>query len=689
MFLAKGSLMEEIPLLNDIVAIFVLSIFVILVCHRIKLPPIVGFLITGVLVGPHALGVVSHMEDVSNLASIGIVLLLFAVGMEFSFKKIIEYRHYFFLGGAIQVALTVLIGYLVGVFMERPTGESFFLGCLLSLSSTAIVLRILDQKGESHTPHARAIVGILIFQDIIAIPMMLSIPLLKETGAAFNADFLWLMAKGVLILGVVVLAALKLVPTLLYSIAKTRSRELFLLSVLAICFSTAWLASIVGLSLSLGAFLAGLIVADSEYRNEAIGDILPFQDIFTSFFFVSVGMLLDLSFFLAQPIMIIALALGIILLKTVTGGVAALALGMPIRSAVIVGIALAQIGEFAFVLVRSGAEQGIASEYNYQLFLSISLLTMSLTPSLISWAPSIAKGISDLPFLSRFHLSSTEPPPSSEHFVNHLIIIGYGLTGRNLARSAKLAGIPYLILEMNPVTVRAEKARGEPIHFGDATHRSVLHHMHVETAKSVAVAINDGTAAHRITELVRKMNPAANIVVRTRYMQDMKTLYNLGADEVVPDEFGSSVEVFTRILRHHKIPDELLAQISSDIRAEGYEMFQLLYKKASSTDDLKLSLSDLGVESQTISSTSSLIGKTVQQTHLRKDYGVSILAIKRGEIQLSDLSADTELLEGDIVVLVGDHKNLSRASKLFKDESAQGKGEPVPAMKTLSAENIS
>ncbi len=680
----KGT--EEIPLLNDIVAIFVLSIFVILLCHRIKLPTIVGFLITGVLVGPHGLGVVSRVEDVSNLASIGIVLLLFSVGMEFSFKKIFEYRKFFLVGGAVQVFVTLFTGYAIGYYLGRPTGEAIFLGCLLSLSSTAIVLRVLDQKGESHSPHARVIVGILIFQDIIAVIMMLGIPLLGDGDVSLDSEFLWLLAKGIGILCVVVAAALKLVPTLLYAIAKTRSRELFLLTVLAICFSTAWLAAIVGLSLSLGAFLAGLIVSDSEYRNVAIGDILPFQDIFTSFFFVSIGMLLNLSFFLDHPFTIILMAIGVIILKGSIAGFATLILGMPIRTAVIVGLALAQIGEFSFVLAKSGSEFGITSENNYQLFLAISLLTMAVTPSLISWAPNLAKRISDLPILSRFHYAPLDEQGAHHQLNNHIIIIGYGLTGRNLARSAKQAGIPYIILEMNPETVRSEKLKGEPIHFGDATHHSVLHHLNVETAKCVAVVINDSIAAHRITELARKMNPSANIIVRTRYLKEMKTLFALGADEVIPDEFGSSVEVFTRVLRNFQVPDEKMLQISSEIRAEGYEMLRLLYKQSSTLGDVKLSLTEVGVETYTIAGESLLPGKTIQQSGLRKDFGVTVLMIKRDSQVLTELGPEMEFCLGDVVVLVGNQSNLARASKLFKQESAQGKGELTLSNRSLSPE---
>lgn len=358
----------DLPFLREIVLIFSLSIGVILACSRFKIPPIVGFLLTGVLAGPHGFALMNSVDDVETFATIGIVLLLFTVGMEFSLKKIFEYKRYFLIGGAAQVGLAVLSAVLIGLLFGFSPGESIFWGFLLSLSSTAIVLRVLDEKSESDTPQGRLIVGVMIFQDIIAIPMMLMTPLLGNGMIALDGKLLVTIGGGLTLLLVVLFAAAKVVPRLLYFIAKTRSRELFLLSVLTICFSVAWLTSSIGLSLSLGAFLAGLIVSESEYRNEAVGDILPFQDVFTSFFFISIGMLLDMGFVLTYPIPILVITIVVLGIKTVGAAIAALLVGVPLRVALLAGIALSQIGEFSFVLAKNGLGYGLANNFNYQLF---------------------------------------------------------------------------------------------------------------------------------------------------------------------------------------------------------------------------------------------------------------------------------------------------------------------------------
>lgn len=359
----------DLPLLPDILTIFSLSIAVLLLCHRIHLPTVVGFLATGVLCGPHALGLVPEESEVQILAELGIILLLFTVGMEFSFKKILEYKRYFLIGGGLQIGLTVSAGMAIGWIIGRPFGESVFLGFLLALSSTAIVLRVLEEKMEMDAPHGRLILGMMIFQDIVAIPMMLLIPFLDGKGdEAFNFSLIVSIFKGVLILACVLYSAEKLVPRLLYYIARTRSRELFLLSVLAICLSVAWLTASMGLSLSLGAFLAGLIISESDYRAEAMSDILPFQGIFTSFFFVSIGMLLNLHFFLDQPFTILLLVAGVMILKALLAGAAGIAVGMPLRVVVISAFAMCQVGEFSFVLAKAGSSYGLGSDYHYQLF---------------------------------------------------------------------------------------------------------------------------------------------------------------------------------------------------------------------------------------------------------------------------------------------------------------------------------
>lgn len=564
----------EVPIIKEIVIIFALSIGVLLICHRLKLPTVVGFVVTGILSGPHGLGLVRGLEDVQDLATIGIVLLLFTVGMEFSIKNIVRYKIYFFGGGVIQVAVTILAtAAIASGIMERPFGESVFFGFLISLSSTAIVLRVLDERGESDSPHGKVILGILIFQDIIAVPMMLLIPVLAGTGEKLEMEHVYSFLTNMAILIAMAAAAYRGVPKLLYYVTKTRSRELFLLSVLTICFAVAWITSSIGLSLSLGAFLAGLVISESEYSDEAVGNVLPFQGIFTSFFFVSMGMLLDVSFVLEQPFLILAIAAAILLLKSMIAGGTAVLLGMPIRSAILAGIALSQVGEFSFVLAHSGITLGLTSNYNYQLFLAVSLLTMGVTPSLINWASYFSDLVLKLPLPHKLKMGFHDSSKSTEHEAkeNHIIIAGFGFRGRHLARAAKSVGIPYIVLEMNPETVKNERKKGEPIRYGDPSHGSVLLHAGIMSAKTVAVVINDPIASMHIVKMAKKLNPNVYIITRTRYFQEVERLFQVGADDVIPDEFGSSLEIFTRVLQKSNVPSSELTRCVNELRVEGYE----------------------------------------------------------------------------------------------------------------------
>lgn len=670
----------DFPLLPDIVKIFGLSICVLLFCHRIHLPNVVGFLVTGMLCGPHALGLIQDEAEVQILAQLGIILLLFTVGMEFSFKRILEYRRYFFIGGMLQVGLTVLAAFVISLFLDGHWGRSLFFGFLISLSSTAIVLRVLDDKHETDTPYGRVIVGIMIFQDIVAIPMMLLIPFLGGVEQAMSLEVVYSVGKGLVVLCVVLFSADKLVPKVMHLIAKTRSRELFLLSVLTVCFAVAWVTSSVGLSLSLGAFLAGLIISESDYRTEAIGDILPFQDIFTSFFFVSIGMLLDLHFVVQQPFTILWVTVAILAIKALLAGGTAIVLGMPLRAVVLSAIALCQIGEFSLVLAKSGSAYDLTTEYQYQLFLAVSLLGMALTPSLMAFSPRLAEILLRLPIPVR--LKSGLRPTVEEadrKKKDHIVIIGFGISGRNLAHSAKEGKIPYVILDMNAEVVKVEKQKGEPIHYGDATHESVLHHVNISDARVVAVVINDPVAAGRVVEIARRLNPRAYILVRTRYLREMKQMHGLGADEVIPDEYGSSVEIFTRVLRKYQIPTLEVEKIVSDMRVEGYEMMRLLFKEPTSLSDIQIALSDVAIETLRVELNSTLAGKTLAESDLRKNYGLTVMLIKRGNETIAQLDGQTRFMTDDVVVTVGTHDKIALASRLFKPQRAEVSLAPRPA----------
>lgn len=666
--------MEEIPLIQDITIIFALSIGVLLICHRLRVPTIVGFLITGILCGPHGLGLVDDIDDVQTLANVGIVLLLFTVGMEFSIGKLLEYKRFLLVGGVLQVLFTSLIGFAIASFFGRPMGEAIFFGFLISLSSTAIVMRMLEERGESSSPHGKIILSILILQDIVVVPMVLLTPVLSGDITHFDSSFFYVAIKGIAILVIVFLAAELLVPKLLYYIARTRSRELFLLGVLTVCSTVAWLASSAGVSLSLGAFLAGLIVSESEYSHEAIGDIIPFQDIFTSFFFVSMGMLLDIEFLVDYPITVFGITIGVMIVKSAVIGGVTLLLGMPLRTAVLAGFALCQIGEFSFVLAKAGIEYRIASEYYYQLFLAVSLMTMSVTPTLIGLSPKIARYLLKMPIPPTLKFGLKPVQQREEDAVSdHVIIIGMGMCGRSLARAAREAGIAYTILDMDPETVRLEKQRGEPIHFGDATHEAVLKHANIKKAKVVAVAINDPIASMRIVRRIRRINPTVYLVVRTNFVEEVKMMYKAGADDVIPDEFGSSIEIFTRVLKKYDVLIDDIAQYITDQRTENYEILRFLYREPTMFSELNKTYEDIGTESFKVGKHSPLVGKTLMHSSLRKEYHVTVLLIHRGQKMISNPDASTVIRAGDLLILMGAPEDLSAVTHLFRSHREPSK----------------
>ncbi len=643
-----------IPLLNDIVIIFVLSIAILFICHRLRVPAIVGFLLAGILAGPYGLGLVKAVHEVELLAEVGVVLLLFTIGIELSLEKLLQIKKSVLMGGSIQVLLTFLVTFVIVRQLGQPVSNSIFIGFLISLSSTAIVLKLIQERAEVDSPHGRTSLGILIFQDIIIVPMILITPLLAGATGGADESVLILIAKGIGIIGLVIVSAKWIVPQVLYQIARTRSQELFILSIVVICLAVAWVTSSAGLSLALGAFLAGLIISESKYSHQALGNILPFRDVFTSFFFVSIGMLLDVGFFFRQPGTIALIALGILVIKSIIACFATVLLGFPFRTSILVGLALSQVGEFSFILSKTGVEHGLLTGNIYQMFLAFSVLSMAATPFIITMAPRIADIILLLPLpkrlISGFYPVSEIKVKSKK---DHLIIIGFGVNGRNVARAARLSGIPYVIIEMNPETVKSEQAQGEPIYYGDSTQEVVLQHANIKDARIVVTAINDPAATRRITEIIRRLNPKVHLIVRTRYFQEMKPLYELGANEVIPEEFETSVEIFTRVLSKYLIPKDKIEGLVAEIRSDGYEMFRSLYRKSLSVSDLKFQLPDVEISALKVAERSPLVGKSIAEINLRKTFGVTVLAIRRNSQILSNPHADTQFLSDDTLVVLG------------------------------------
>ncbi|MEK7485860.1 MAG: cation:proton antiporter [Planctomycetota bacterium] len=655
-----------IPLLVDIFFIFALSILVTILSLRIRIPILVGFLLTGILAGPYGFKLIHAVHEVEILAEIGVILLLFTIGMEFSLESLLQIKRIIFFGGMFQVFCTILIVFLGFRQAGQSFGESIFAGFLIASSSTAIILKILQEVAEIDSPHGRISLAILIFQDIIVVPMMLFIPLLTgKTENLSNSLFLLLM-KGSGIILFVILSSRWLVPTLLFQVLKTRSVELFLLCILTICLGIVWLSASLGLSLALGAFLAGLIISESEYAHEALSNILPFKTVFSSLFFVSIGMLLDVRFLMDHLLLVSLGVFGVLLLKAFVAILAVIILGYPMRSAILVGLLLCQIGEFSFILAKQGLAAGLIPQEDYQLFLSISLLTMIGTPFILVYRNFLADLFLKIPFpVSLKRGSKTIQENQSNPLHDHLIIVGYGLNGRNLAKAAKVSGIQYVILEMNPEVVQKERLAGELIYYGDATNQVVLEHIGIYQARIIVIAISDPVASRRVTDCARKMNSAMSIIVRTRYIQEMKPLLALGASEVIPEEFETSIEIFTRVLLKYLVPRAEIEKFITELRSDQYEMFRTLNQPETSIKDLKIHLPHIEISSLKVDPQSTIAGKTLMEIEMRKKYEVNVLAIQRSNAILLNPNGEMPLLGNDLLFVIGTSKHILELTRLL------------------------
>jgi CPA2 family monovalent cation:H+ antiporter-2 len=569
----------HMPLLNEILILLGFSVLIVLVLQRLRLPSSVGFLITGVVIGPFGFSLITAVHEVEILAEIGVILLLFVIGMELSLKQLAAMRRTVFLGGSIQVFGTVSVAAAGYFFLGHSWAESVFIGFLFSLSSTAVVLKTFQDRRELNSPHARNALGILIFQDLIVVPMMLVTPMFTGQVNDVGIEVLNLVLKSVGVVVATWVLARYVVPPLLHSVAKTNSKDLFLLFTLTLGFAVAFLTAEAGLSLALGAFIAGLILSESEYSHQATSVILPLRELFTSFFFISIGMLLDWRFFLAH-FEVIALLLGLLfVVKSALAAGAVAALRYRTRTALITGLSLFQVGEFAFILSRVGIDAGLMNDEIYQYFLSVSISSMVLTPFVIIGSEYLAKrvlrisknlGLTER--LDRWARSDGEKAP--EGLQNHLIIVGYGVNGQNVALAAKANAIPFIVIDFDSELVHRERAFGVPMIFGDASQDHLLEAAQIGSARAIVVAISDVVETRRVVAAARHLAPLAFIVVRTRYVKEIAEFIAIGADEVVPEEFETSIQMFHRVLENYGVTEGEILKLVGEVRADNYELLQ-------------------------------------------------------------------------------------------------------------------
>ncbi|MBK7747776.1 MAG: cation:proton antiporter [Candidatus Obscuribacter sp.] len=542
-------------LLQDLLVVFGMGVALVMLLHRFNLPSVLGFLLTGVIAGPFGLKLVEDVHAIEVLAEIGLVLLLFEAGIEFSVKTFIKLKRFLLIAGTLQLLLTIGAATLVAQYGGLALKQSIFMGMLASLSSTALVIRLLDYRGDIDAIHGRAAMAILIFQDLCIVPLVLITPYLAGTGGSI-VDVLLLTGKALLFVAVAGTLARFAIPWLLGQVARLKKREAFVLSIMLLCLGTAVATSHFGLSMALGAFIAGLVISDSKYSHQALSEVLPIREVLNCLVFVSIGMLFDIRILLQNPGLILCLVAVVMLIKVATGFAATMASGHTWRVALLTSVAIAQASEFSFVISKLGLSTGLIDHRLNQLFLATAILTMFLTPALISGGSMLEQLLAKLlpESWSRGKLEHDQ----SDKLTDHTVVIGYSGPGKSITSALKEHGLPFVIIDYDPATVKEEIKKGTPILFGDASRPEVLQHAGIARARVIVITASDPEVSVATTELARRLNPSVTVLTRARRAAMGQDLKVRGANVVVADDFAAGLALTEQTLTACAVSDEQL-----------------------------------------------------------------------------------------------------------------------------------
>jgi CPA2 family monovalent cation:H+ antiporter-2 len=652
--------MEQAHFLRDLVIVYGFGALIVYLFHKLRQSNIVGFLVTGIIVGPFGLSLIGDTATVHILAEIGVMLLLFSLGLEFSFKKLLQIRYVVFGTGSMQVVSTILLVMGIAALARMSLRTSIFLGFVVALSSTAIVVKMLFERAETDSIHGKVSLGILIFQDLCVVPMIIIIPLLKETGP------IWIplgraLGMSVVVIGAVIMLARYALPHFFRHIVGTRSKELFVIAALWILLGMSWALSLVGFSLAIGAFLAGLAVSESEYSHQVFADIRPFRDGLNSLFFISIGMLVDIGFISGNAATVLLVILAVLVGKAILITLSVAVTRIPLLVGVMVGFSMAQIGEFSFILLEVGMRSGLVETSLYQHIISSSVATMLLTP-LFFWLSRALLANSRLGTLIRkfgTRASILKLDEQSKSMKDHVVICGFGVTGQNIAKVLKANSITYIILELNARTVREQRQKGEPIFYGDCADMGILTHAGIVNARIILLVLSDPMATRAAVKAARLLNREIIILTRNRYMAEIDGLLNLGANEVISEEFESSIELLARILRVYHFPRQVVAQEIKSIRDARYQIFR---HRETTIPRLRLSTElDVYTETHRIDEDSAISGLTISETRLRQKTGALILGIVRESDTLNNPDPSVTIQPGNLLIMSGTKDQLKNA----------------------------
>jgi CPA2 family monovalent cation:H+ antiporter-2 len=628
--------------LGEIVLILGVSLAVAYVLRWLRIPSIVGFMIAGVVIGPGGIGIIAEREQIELLAEIGVVLLLFAVGLKISLRELWALRTFVFIAGAVQVVVTGVLAALAAHFVAFGWAAAAAIGAIVALSSTAVILRLLEEAGEADAAHGRFLIGVLLFQDLAVVPILFGLPLLGggdgEWGALARAS-----GAAAAVLVVVVIGARFVFPWLAERAVRTRSQELFTLLTTVAVFGTALLVAEFGLSMALGAFIAGMVVSDSPYSQQIVSEMSPLRDAFNSLFFVSIGMLATPRIWFAEPLPFLALCLGIIVLKAFVVAPVALALLRNPWRALIAAVGLAHVGEFSFVVAQEAAELGLLTPDTHGQLIGAAVPTLIVAPLLIAAAGALER--------RRARRRPDAAEPAGEPVADsHVVLVGYGVGGRRVAEILDRLQVRFVLVELNAETVYRLRGEGLKVVYGDASREAVLRKAGVERAQALVVTVPDPAGARQIVARARALAPRLTIVVRTRYMLEVEELHRLGADEVVVEEWESALELASRVLGAVGAPTGAPSGDRSGAMTppQGDLSHAALRTLVSGTGYAHLSIPPDGAGH----------GQSLRDLDLRRRTGATIVGVLRGRTLVRHPAPDFELMADDELIVSGEPRDV-------------------------------
>ncbi|WAL61771.1 cation:proton antiporter [Thermocoleostomius sinensis] len=666
---------EDFRLIVDIVVVLAAAAGGGFLAALLRQPVLLGYLLGGAIVGPAGLGLVKELIQVETLAQFGAAFLLFALGVEFSFTELKKVQGISLGGGALQIFSTIAVTTLVSIgvgWVTSPT-QGVFLGAILSLSSTAVVLKCLMERNETETSHGRVMLGLLIVQDLALGLMLAVLPALdrpsEEIGIAVGIALL----KTALLAGGSVVAGIWLIPPLLRFLARTESRELFLLGVVALCLGIALLTEYLGLSIEMGAFIAGLMISEVEYADQTLTYVEPIRDIFASLFFAAVGMLIDPLFIWNNLELILGLVALVFVGKFLIIAPLVRAFRYSLRTSLIVGLGLAQIGEFSFVLASKGQALGVVSRRVYLLLLGTTAVTLITTPFILRLVPRFFTWAETVPWLKHL-LDGVDVPlevPENVPTRNHFVVCGYGRVGRNIVQLLQSHNQSVVVIDQSEQTIQQLRDANIPYVYGNAVSLHVMEAAGVGEAKGMAIALPDPMSTRLCLKRALELAPDLDVVVRATQDKDIELLYQLGAREVVQPEFEASLELSAHLLNELGVPLPIIQREVQQIRNARYNTLRPERRPAQVSRDLAVAAQDMNSKWVALPEGSPLVGMTLEETDLRRLTGVSLMAIRRNQGEEIDYpEPEISLEEGDRLLVVGETDELAAFSELAKGEAA-------------------